>query len=453
VIDATSIYGGYATLLSSLLLIPTFLFGVYWFANKDQPAIRLIAIGSLTLLAGFVLAALRGVLPSFLGIFGFNILVILGLTLRLAGIRVMVATDQANVSKTPDIVISLLGCTLFSLAYALEADFLSRVALVSSWVAVIYFVTVKVIWDFPTKGFPHWLLLFCILGGALVETWRGLTYSALAAGFEAETTAIDLVYFYYNPSAVIGINLALFILAFIQLAAKQAQLRSAHRQRNAELQRVLDERHRSKLNLVAELRDAGQKAQRYISEAHETELPPATSRLINAIGDELNTIDSLLKSEGEDTPIEDLRARPVLVPVEAQEVAAMLASRWGINCQFDSVAPKALVRLDESLFNLAMGHILDLIDRQGITTEPAQVKIIGRSGWGALTLSVLNGGPAVSKEAIKALSAPTYELPESASAFTRSLYWAIRALSGFGSQLAASEEEQSTLTILLPTTN
>ena len=239
-IDATSIYGGYATLLSSLLLIPTFLFGVYWFANKDQPAIRLIAIGSLTLLAGFVLAALRGVLPSFLGIFGFNILVILGLTLRLAGIRVMVATDQANVSNTPDIVISLLGCTLFSLAYALEADFLSRVALVSSWVAVIHFVTVKVIWDFPRKGFPHWLLLACILAGTTVEAWRGLTYSLLASGYTANTSSVDLVYMYHNPTAAIAVNfLSLFILVTAQLSAQTAR----SQQHIAEIQRLLDKGH------------------------------------------------------------------------------------------------------------------------------------------------------------------------------------------------------------------
>ena len=237
-VDATSIYGLYATLTFSLLLIPTILLGIYWLANKDQPASQWLALSNVALLVGFVLAAFRNQLPDILGIFVFNILVILGLTLRLAGIRSMVATDQASVSKTPDIVLALLGVAVFSLAYTLDADFLTRVAVLSSWVAVIYVATAKVIWDHPNKSLPHWLLLACILAGTTLEAWRGLTYSLLAAGYTADTSSVDLVYMYHNPTAAVAVN---FLSLFILVAAQLSEQKARSKQLNAEIQRLLDQ--------------------------------------------------------------------------------------------------------------------------------------------------------------------------------------------------------------------
>ena len=237
-VDATSIYGLYATLTFSLLLIPTVLLGIYWLANKDQPASQWLALSNVALLVGFVLAAFRNQLPDILGIFVFNILVILGLTLRLAGIRSMVAVDQASVSKTPDIVLALLGSAMFSLAYTLDADFLTRVAVLSSWVAVIYVATAKVIWDHPNKSLPHWLLLACILAGTTLEAWRGLTYSLLAAGYTADTSSVDLVYMYHTPTAGVAVN---FLSLFILVAAQLSEQKARSKQLNAEIQRLLDQ--------------------------------------------------------------------------------------------------------------------------------------------------------------------------------------------------------------------
>lgn len=368
-----AIFTQFAALLAAALLIPSIIFLAYAANHRAMSFWWCAALAYLSLFGGATFAALRSILPDLIYIFAANFLIGIGYFLCLRSIR-MVKSYWNN--SHIDATLTLLFLVLLTFLVSFDRTYETRVAFVSTHIAVISTIVLLIAFDKKTRLSSLGdlsIMGFCI-GNIVVSGNRAAAAILDSSTFFWNLSTWDSIFFIWSIAAVFLFSIGFFINGVAIINQNDAQkLQEQQRLINElkealegqkDLQKLLQHELKRPINTISTTLEMLRNTNRLISKNDLRELSSLTK-----------VATSYLEGISQFEEIDALLETPNFVWSSLHEVANDMVGKWHVKCEINTQTKEYLIQADQLLLDIALSNLIENAFKFGNSKDATTLRI------------------------------------------------------------------------------
>lgn len=386
-----ALFTQFAALLAAALLIPSFVFLAYGANYRNMPFWRTAALASMMTFIGCTLAAARDLLPTLVGAFLANVLIVLGYVLSLRSVRMIKAFwrfSNADVVLAGTYFIALAFVVSFSNTYPV------RVALISPFIAgisILCFIAVFLSPIRPSRLGDMALLVFAF-GNTLFATLRGATAVFGQAKYLVSFELWDQVFFVWSISAVFCFAIGLFVNGTVVIEEETQRALEKERGLTEALTEALESQRNLKKLIIHELKRplASVMAAVELSRQGQMGMSPDEVERVHQLTWLAN---DYLRGIGDYEDLHAIFSTPTLTVVQVAGLIRDIRNKWRVAIDSSDEASDASVAVDLLLFDIAIGNLIDNARKFGRNDENIRLEV--KADTSIVAFEVTDDGPGI----------------------------------------------------------